>query len=84
MMPHDETMILETPFYSRCLAASEINLWEDWKGYRSAEAYTSVEQEYFAVRSNTGVFDISPMIKYRFTGPDARRLFKPISDKKCQ
>ena len=61
MMPHDETMILETPFYSRCLAASEINLWEDWKGYRSAEAYTSVEQEYFAVRSNTGVFDISPM-----------------------
>ncbi|MDG1473408.1 MAG: aminomethyl transferase family protein, partial [Porticoccaceae bacterium] len=71
MMPHDETMILETPFHSRCLALCEINLWEDWKGYRSAAAYTSVEQEYFAVRSNTGVFDISPMIKYRFTGPDA-------------
>ena len=71
MIPHDETMILETPFHSRCLAACEINLWEDWKGYRSAAAYTSVEQEYFAVRSNTGVFDISPMIKYRFTGPDA-------------
>jgi len=46
-------------------------MWEDWKGYTSPQAYTEVEQEYFAVRSNTGVFDISPMIKYRFTGPDA-------------
>ena len=51
MIPHNETMILETPFHSRCLAACEINLWEDWKGYRSAAAYTSMEQEYFAVRS---------------------------------
>ena len=71
MIPHNEKMILETPFHSRCLAACEINLWEDWKGYRSAAAYTSMEQEYFAVRSNTGVIDISPMIKYRFTGPDS-------------
>lgn len=71
MIPHDETMMLKTPFHSRVEAACEINMWEDWKGYTSPQAYTEVEQEYFAVRSNTGVFDISPMIKYRFTGPDA-------------
>jgi aminomethyltransferase len=27
--------------------------------------------EYFAIRNSTGVFDITPMTKYRITGPDA-------------
>ena len=27
--------------------------------------------EYFAIRNGTGVFDISPMTKYRITGPDS-------------
>jgi aminomethyltransferase len=30
-----------------------------------------VELEYFAIRNSTGVFDLSPMVKYRITGPDA-------------
>ena len=71
LTPHDETMMLKTPFHSRCEAACEINMWEDWKGYTSAQAYTEVEKEYFAVRNATGVFDISPMMKYRITGPEA-------------
>ena len=50
MIPHDETMMLKTPFHSRIEAACEINMWEDWKGYTSPQAYTEVEQEYFAVR----------------------------------
>ena len=71
LIPHDETMMLKTPFYSRCKAACEINMWEDWKGYTSPQAYTEIEKEYFAVRNATGVFDISPMMKYRITGPEA-------------
>ena len=30
MIPHDETMMLKTPFHSRIEAACEINMWEDW------------------------------------------------------
>ena len=49
LTPHDETMMLKTPFHSRCEAACEINMWEDWKGYTSAQAYTEVEKEYLSL-----------------------------------
>ena len=71
MIPHNEAMMQKTPFHSRCLEACELNLWEDWKGYTTPQVYTEVGQEYFAVRNSTGVFDLSPMIKYRIKGPDA-------------
>jgi len=70
-MNSDETMMLTTPFHSRIAAACELNCWGSWAGYTTPNAYTDVELEYFAIRSATGVFDLSPMNKYRITGPDA-------------
>jgi len=67
----DETMMLKSPFHSRIETACEINQWAEWKGYTTPDAYFDVELEYFAIRSCTGVFDISPMTKYRITGPDS-------------
>lgn len=67
----DATMMLRTPFHSRVAAACELNDWGTWKGYTTPRAYTDVELEYFAIRSTAGVFDLSPMNKYRITGPDA-------------
>jgi aminomethyltransferase len=64
-------MLLETPFHSRIAKLNELNAWEDWMGYTTPSAYYDVELEYFAVRSTTGVFDLTPMNKYRVTGPDA-------------
>jgi aminomethyltransferase len=78
MKAHDETMMLRTPFHSRVAEACEINQWDDWKGYTTPRAYTEVEQEYFAVRSSTGVFDLSPMTKYRITGADAERYLNRV------
>ena len=72
MSTTDDTMMLHTPFHSRVAAACELNCWGDWKGYTTPNAYTDVELEYFAIRSTTGVFDLSPMNKYRITGPDAQ------------
>ncbi len=72
MSSSDDTMMLQTPFHSRVAAACELNCWGDWKGYTTPNAYTDVELEYFAIRSTTGVFDLSPMNKYRITGPDAQ------------
>jgi aminomethyltransferase len=40
-------------------------------GYTTPNAYTDVELEYFAVRNAAGVFDLTPMNKYRITGTDA-------------
>jgi aminomethyltransferase len=67
----EESMMLKTPFHTRVEAACEINEWAEWKGYTTPNAYTDVELEYFAIRNTTGVFDISPMTKYRITGPDS-------------
>lgn len=67
----DETMMLKTPFHSRIELANELNEWDGWAGYTTPVAYTDVEMEYFAIRNSTGVFDLTPMTKYRITGPDA-------------
>ncbi len=74
----DSTMMLKTPFHSRTEAACEINCWGDWMGYTTPNAYFDVELEYFAVRSTAGVFDISPMNKYRITGPDAQAYLNRV------
>ena len=70
-LPTRATMLLETPFHSRVEAMCDMNDWGNWMGYTTPNAYFDVELEYFAIRSTTGVFDLSPMNKYRITGPDA-------------
>jgi aminomethyltransferase len=67
----DQNMMELSPFHSRLAPANELNSWGEWNGYSKPEAYTDIEFEYFAIRSTTGVFDLSPMNKYRITGPDA-------------
>lgn len=68
----DDRMLLETPFHSQIAKLNQLNAWEDWMGYTTPRAYFDVELEYFAVRSTTGVFDLTPMNKYRVKGPDAQ------------
>ncbi len=62
---------LTTPFYDRMKAVDTINSWHDWKGYTTPDELYCSETEYFALRNATGVFDITPMTKYRITGPDS-------------
>ena len=66
-----DIMLLPTPFHSRVEAMCDMNDCGNWIGYTTPNAYFDVELEYFAIRSTTGVFDLSPMNKYRITGPDA-------------
>jgi aminomethyltransferase len=62
---------LQSPFYSRLVALDTINSWHTWKGYTTPDELYCAETEYFAIRNATGVFDLTPMTKYRITGPDA-------------
>jgi aminomethyltransferase len=62
---------LKSPFYPRQEKLDRLNRWHDWKGYSSAEGFFDTALEYFAIRNSTGVFDLTPMTKYRITGPDS-------------
>ena len=60
-----------TPFFPRQDKLDFLNRWHDWKGYSSADAFHDPVLEYFAIRNSTAVFDLTPMTKYRVTGPDS-------------
>jgi aminomethyltransferase len=64
--------LLRTPFHERTRALSQLDSFIPWAGYTTVDVYTSVEQEYFAIRNASTLYDLSAMAKYRITGPDAR------------
>jgi glycine cleavage system T protein (aminomethyltransferase) len=68
---HIRNIRLETPFHPRIEALMQTNDWYDWGGYRAPNSLWSEELEYFAIRSQAALFDISPMVKYRIEGLDA-------------
>lgn len=81
-------MYRTTPFHPRVQAANETGLWSHWAGYLVAEKYQLAEKfEYFAIRNAVGVFDTSPLYKYRITGADAERFLARVlarNIEKCQ
>jgi aminomethyltransferase len=60
-----------TPFYSRAKELNVVNGWGRWKDYISANSYYCPDHEYFACRNTCGVFDLTPMVKHRVSGPDS-------------
>ncbi len=68
-------MIRTTPFHPRLSELNDQGLYTHWQGTLSPLRYTHApKHEYFAVRNSVGVFDTSPLFKYRVTGADAERL----------
>ena len=78
-------MIHTTPFHPRVQAANETGLWSHWAGYLVAEKYQMAEKfEYFAIRNAVGVFDTSPLYKYRITGADAEKFLSGVLARNIQ
>ena len=72
-------MIHTTPFHARTSALNETGLWNHWAGHLSANRYQISDKfEYFAVRNAAGIFDTSPLFKYRISGSDAERFLSGI------
>jgi aminomethyltransferase len=72
-------MIRTTPFHERLSALNTQGLYTHWQGHLSALRYTHApKHEYFAVRNAVGVFDTSPLYKYRIHGPDAERFLSGV------
>lgn len=63
--------LIPTPFHPRLEPLSRAKNWIGWAGYISPQVLDTVEFEYFAIRNQATLLDISPMHKYRITGPDA-------------
>lgn len=71
--------MLTTPFHSRLEPLNRTGLWSHWEGYLVAEKYQMAEKtEYLAIRNSAGVFDTSPLYKYRISGPDAERFLAGV------
>lgn len=72
-------MIRTTPFHERTSALNETGLWSHWSGHLAANRYQMSDKfEYFAVRNSAGVFDSSPLYKYRIHGPDAESFLAGV------
>lgn len=72
-------MILTTPFHERTAALNKTGLWEHWSNHLAARRYElSDKAEYFAVRNTAGVFDTSPLFKYRVSGRDAETFLAGV------
>ena len=72
-------MSLGTVFDPRTSPLNEKRAWQEWWGYHTPLSYAdSIDVEYNAVRENAGVIDVSPLFKYRLSGPDAVRLIDRV------
>lgn len=72
-------MPVGTPFHERTLPLCHSLSYRDWAGYYTVSSYdTHHEHEYNAIRNGSALIDISPLFKYRITGPDAAGLIDRV------
>jgi aminomethyltransferase len=71
--------IRTTPFHERTAALNQTELWSHWSNYLAADRYQlSDKAEYFAVRNAAGLFDSSPLYKYRVAGRGAEAFLAGV------
>src|SRR5262249_31968941 len=62
-----------TPFHARTSALMQGNQWRRWAGHVVASAYElTPDREYLVIRNASALIDVSPLFKYRVSGPGAR------------
>ncbi len=72
-------MPIGTAVHEKTLALCESLNYRDWSGYYAVSAYEAHhEHEYNAIRNAAALIDVSPLYKYRVSGPDATRLVDRI------
>jgi len=68
------TNLRASPFTARIEQQSLVQSWSGWNGYKTPRVLDTLAAEYFAIRSSCSVMDLTPMEKYRITGPDAEKF----------
>ena len=68
-------MPVGSPFDSRAQAHNVKRQWREWSGFFASSAYAAHHEiEVNAIRNAVAIIDVSPLFKYRVSGPDAQRL----------
>jgi aminomethyltransferase len=68
-----------TAFHERTLALCESLNYREWSGYYTVSVYEMHhEHEYNAIRNSAALIDISPLFKYRVTGPHATKFVNRV------
>ena len=68
-------MSIGTPFHPRTAPLNRKQQWREWSGYWASSAYADAHDiEYNAIREAAALIDVSPLYKYRVSGPDAPAL----------
>jgi aminomethyltransferase len=68
-----------TAFHERTKALCESLNYREWSGYYTVGVYEMHhEHEYNAIRNSAALIDISPLFKYRITGPDATKFVNRV------
>ncbi|MEX1295972.1 MAG: aminomethyltransferase family protein [Candidatus Limnocylindrales bacterium] len=68
-------MSVGSAFDERALELNVRRQWRAWSGVFSSSAYAPhIDIEYNALRNAAALIDVSPLFKYRLSGPDAERL----------
>jgi aminomethyltransferase len=66
---------LGTAFHPRTAPLNRKLQWREWSGYLASSTYADAHDiEYNAIREAAALIDVSPLHKYRVTGPHALRL----------
>jgi aminomethyltransferase len=64
-----------TAFHPRTAPLNRKMQWREWSGYFASSTYADFHDiEYNAIREAAALIDVSPLYKYRVSGPDAARL----------
>jgi len=72
-------MSIGTAFHPRTSLLNRKMQWREWAGYYAASAYSDHHDiEYNAIREAAALIDVSPLYKYRVSGPDAVRLIDRV------
>jgi aminomethyltransferase len=75
---HFSQVLQHSPFHPRLEEHNLLKNWMSWNGYQTPRTLDTLASEYFAVRSSCSVMDLTPMEKYRISGPDALRFLNRL------
>jgi len=68
-------MSVGTAFHPRTSPLNRKMQWREWSGYFASSVYADAHDiEYNAIREAAALIDVSPLYKYRVSGPDAMPL----------
>jgi aminomethyltransferase len=69
-----------SPLHERTSRLCMPQNWRRWAGYIAAGSYDLVlDREYWAIRNAAALIDVSPLMKYLISGPDAANLLHRVT-----